>query len=281
MTAQNLHHDPVALFALVVSLALGLVIGSFLNVVIWRVPRGESIVAPPSACPKCSSHIRWFDNIPVLSWLLLKARCRNCGNSISWRYPLVELLTGIVFVALCWNLLGRSFEYVELLELLPLFYLGSIGVALALIDLDTHKLPNKIVLPSYAVVFLLLTLVLFAEFSVGQQSFAWDALLQVVLGCIALYAFYFVLCVVGGMGFGDVKLAGVLGMHLGYLGWEYLVIGGFLPFVLGGAFSVLLIVLKKAGRKSGIPFGPWMILGWFVAIFVSQPIADWYISTMF
>lgn len=268
--------DPfVATWIISFATILGLLIGSFLNVVIWRVPRGESIVSPPSACPKCGSGIKWFDNVPVISWLVLKAKCRNCKNPISWRYPLVELLTGVVFLLLSLKVVSEASSYGELLALLPLLYLGAIGVALAMIDLDTHKLPNKIVLPSYPIV---LALVLA---TVAGAGWDWGVALRVLLGGVVLYAFYFVLCVVGGMGFGDVKLAGLLGMSLGFYGWEYVIIGGFLPFVLGGLFSAILLLAKRAGRKSGIPFGPWMIVGWFVTLFVAEPIASWYLALMF
>lgn len=264
--------DP-ALIKLILSLAtiLGLLVGSFLNVVIWRVPRGQSVVAPPSACPSCSSVIRWFDNVPVASWLFLRGKCRNCKTGISARYPLVEALTALVFLLTTWRIVGSG--NFNIFELCAFLYLAALGVALAFIDLDTHKLPNKIVLPAYIVVPILL---------VGANvltGWDWALAIRTLLGCVVLYAFYFVLCVVGGMGFGDVKLAGVLGLSLGWLGWEYVVVGGFLPFIVGGVFSVALLLLKRATRKSGIPFGPWMILGWFIALFAAGPISDWYLGS--
>jgi len=256
----------------VIAALLGLVIGSFLNVVIWRVPRGESIVSPPSACPQCTNEIAWYDNIPVLSWLILRAKCRNCKLPIPVRYPLVEGLTGAVFTALALRFIGSIDHWGDLIALVMFLYVAAIGVALAFIDLDTHKLPNALVLPSYPVV---AVLALLATWGSGWD---WWPLARLAIGAAALYAFYFILCIIGGMGFGDVKLAGVLGAALAWLGWQYLVIGAFLPFLIGGLFSIVLLATKKAGRKSGIPFGPWMILGWFVAVFVAQPVADWYTS---
>ncbi|WP_029069725.1 prepilin peptidase [Jonesia quinghaiensis] len=262
---------------LIVGLAavLGLVIGSFLNVVIWRVPRGQSVAHPPSACPSCGARIQWYDNIPVVSWLILTGRCRHCQSRISPRYALVEALTSVLFALVALRFL-RDVEVVgDIGILLPVLFLTATGVALAFIDLDTHKLPNKIVLPAYPAVAVLVAL---ATWSSGWE---WSSVIRAVLGGVILYVLYFILCVIGGMGFGDVKLAGVLGMSLGWLGWSYLIIGGFLPFVLGGLYAVILLVLRRAGRKSGIPFGPWMILGWYLSLFVAEPLSQWYLSFIF
>lgn len=247
---------------------LGLLVGSFLNVVIWRVPRGESVVRPPSHCPGCERPISPRDNVPVLSWVLLRGRCRACGNRISVRYPGVELATAAIFGVLAWRF-GLDWA-------LPAYlYLGAIGVALALIDIDVHRLPNAIVLPSYGVVAVLL---LAPAAVVG----GWDGLLRAALGGLALFAFYFLLAFVypAGMGFGDVKLAGVLGVYLGWLGWGVLLVGGFLGFLLGGVVGGALMVVRKAGRKSKIPFGPFMLAGALIAIVAGQRIFDSYLNLM-
>ena len=248
----------------VLCLLLGLAIGSFLNVVIWRVPRGESIVRPPSACPRCHEPIRPRDNVPVLSWLLLRGRCRHCGEPISARYPLVELLTAVVFA-----LMALRFGYSAALP--AYLYLGAIGVALAFIDLDTKRLPDKLTLPSYAV-----ALVLLAVPAVVEG--AWGSWLRALLGGLALGAFYFILWFVypSGMGFGDVKFAGVLGIYLGWLSWATVAVGAFLGFLLGGVVGVLLLVTRRATRKTGIPFGPFMIVGALLAVLWGQPAIDWY-----
>lgn len=243
---------------------LGLIIGSFLNVVIWRVPRGESVVRPPSHCPRCDTPIRPRDNVPVLSWLLLRGRCRHCGEPISGRYPAVELLTGALFAALAARL-GYD-------EALPAFlYLAAVGIALALIDLDTQKLPNVLVLPSYAVGLVLLG---GAALVAGEPGLA----LRALGGMAAMYAFYFlvVFAYPAGMGFGDVKLAGVLGLFLGYLGWPEVGIGTFLAFVLGGTFGIVGLATKKVSRKTKVPYGPFMIAGAFVSIFAGGAIWDAY-----
>jgi leader peptidase (prepilin peptidase)/N-methyltransferase len=250
---------------------VGLLTGSFLNVVIWRVPRGESVVRPPSACPVCHRAIRPYDNIPVLSWIALRGRCRDCGSSISVRYPLVELGTGVAFAATAW-LVGAAWVLPALL------YLVSIGVALALIDIDTHRLPDAIVLPAYVVAPVLLTL---ASANPGGDG-DWGALVRALVGGGALWLFYFVLMLIypAGMGFGDVKLAGILGLYLGWFGWAALLVGGFAAFLLGGLYAIGLVSLGRAQRKSGLPFGPWMLLGTAVGIVAGSSLAGWYLGIL-
>ena len=245
--------------------------GSFLNVVNWRVPRRESGGAPPRACPACGHPIRPRDNVPVLSWLLLRGRCRDCGAPISVRYPLVEAANAVLWVLVVLRL-GAGWGVPAYL------YLASVGLALALIDIDVHRLPDAIVLPSYPVVAALL--VLAGWNPVGEA--AWDALLRAGLGGLALFAFYLLLVVVypAGMGWGDVKLAGVLGMGLGWLGWGALVVGAFAAFLLGGLFAVTLLLAGRAGRKTRVPFGPWMIAGAAVGFAVGNLAWDAYLGVL-
>ena len=248
----------------VLAAVLGLVIGSFLNVVVWRVPRGESVVHPPSACPSCGRPIRPRDNVPVLGWLLLRGRCRDCREPISARYPLVEAGTGVLF-ALVAVRFGASAE-------LPAYlYLAAVGIALALIDLDVKRLPDVLTLPSYGVGFVLLAV---ASLSEPHQ------LLRAVLGAAAMFALYFALCFAypAGMGFGDVKLSGVLGLYTAWLGWDVWATGLMLGFLLGGVFGIGVVLTKRGGRKTAVPFGPFMIIGAFLAIFFGHALASGYLD---
>lgn len=278
------------LVAAVATGAFGLLVGSFLNVVVYRVPNGMSVVSPPSACPGCGSGIKAYDNVPVLSWLALGGRCRSCREPISARYPLVEAGVGVFFavVAIWWWVVstistGSITEngwtgvvgglVANLLVLVAFLWLAGISVSLALIDIDTHKLPNAIVLPSYLVGGILLA-------TTGILTGDFDALIRSAVGMAAMWVAYFLLAMLypGGMGFGDVKLAGVLGLYLGFVGWGALLVGAFAAFFLGGIFSLVLLALKRVGRKSGIPFGPWMLIGAWVGIFAGNALFASYLS---
>jgi leader peptidase (prepilin peptidase) / N-methyltransferase len=259
---------------------LGLAIGSFLNVVIYRVPNGMSVVRPASACPGCHSEISARDNVPVLSWLLLGGRCRTCRMRISTRYPAIELVTGVAFAAVALVTVPALFAAESAaqavsgaLVVAELLYFAAISVALTMIDIDVHRLPNAIVYPAYLVGASLLG----AAAIVGGET---QRILPAVIGMAASVLFYGIMAFVypGGMGLGDVKLAGVIGMLLGYFGWAQLAVGSIAAFVLGAVFGVALIVIRRAGRKSGIPFGPWMIAGAWIGIVAGAPLAHLYLS---
>lgn len=264
--------------------SLGLLIGSFLNVVAHRLPLKLSIVSPPSACPQCSARIRGYDNIPVVSWLLLRGKCRDCRTPISARYPLVEASTAVLFgLVVVWFSATRvpsgstrpSEVIATTLALVAFLYFGSVSVVLTLIDIDTQTLPNRIVLPSLIVG----TVLLGAAAVVGSDS---SALLRAVIGSASLFLFYFILAVAypRGMGFGDVKLAAVVGLYLGFLGWGELVVGAFGAFFVGGLFGLLLMVFRRATRKSSIPFGPWMLVGAWIGAIFGNSIARSYLSAV-
>lgn len=250
-------------FLLGVTALLGLAVGSFLNVVIYRVPRDESLVRPGSHCPHCGNPVRDRHNVPVLGWLLLRGRCFDCAAPISIRYPLVEAGTAVLFVAVAAKF-GWSWE-------LPAYlYLAAVAIALAAIDIDLMRLPDKIVLPSYAVAPLLLLPAVLAEHS-------WHAAVRGLAAAALLYAGYWILAVLPkGMGGGDVKLAPLLGFYLGWLGWSSVAIGALAGFLLGAVAGVALMAARAATRKSRIPFGPYMLAGAFLAVFAAAPIASWY-----
>ena len=245
---------------------LGLAVGSFLNVVVWRVPRGESVVSPPSACPDCATPIRNRDNVPVAGWVLLKGRCRDCAHPISARYPVVEALTAVLFVVLALRF--------GLDPVLPAYlYLAAVGLALALIDLDTKRLPDRLTLPSYVVAPVLIGL----GALLGSDS---GDLFRALIGGAAMYAFYFALAFAypAGMGFGDVKLAGVLGLYTAWLGWGAWAVGLFGGFLFGGVWGIALLASGRGGRKSKVPFGPFMLAGTLLAVLVGEPLAGAYLD---
>jgi leader peptidase (prepilin peptidase)/N-methyltransferase len=256
----------VLVLLVVLACVLGLAVGSFLNVVIYRVPRGESLVRPSSHCPSCNQPIAPYDNIPVVSWLLLRGRCRRCGERISVRYPAVELLTAVLFGAMAARLANEQAWAIP-----AYLFFAAIGVALAAIDLDVKRLPDVLTLPSYPVMGGLLLVPAIAYGS-------WSTYLHACLYGLALYAFYLVLRIIypPGMGYGDVKFSGVVGLALGWFGWRVLIVGGFLGFLLGGLIGAALMVAGRAGRKSRVPFGPFMIAGAFIGVLWGTEIADWY-----
>jgi len=246
---------------------LGLAVGSFLNVVIHRVPRDESLVAPGSHCPHCGCAVRNLHNVPVLGWLMLRGRCADCTAPISARYPLVEAATAALFVAVAAKF-GLSWE-------LPAYlYLAAVAIALAAIDLDVMRLPDAIVLPSYLVAAVLLV-------PVAVLHDDWAAIIRGLVAAATLWMFYKLLALIPrGMGGGDVKLAPLLGLYLGWLGWSAVAVGAFAAFLIGGIVGAALLVFRRAARKSRIPFGPYMLAGAFLAVFASAPIASWYVDLL-
>lgn len=252
---------------------LGLVIGSFLNVVVARVPAGVSLLRE-SRCPRCDTAIRPWQNVPLLSWLLLRGRCRGCGERISARYPLVELATAALFAVVAWWVLGSP--PASIIAGVVLFaayaWFAAVSIVLTLIDLDTRRLPDAVVLPSLGVLAVLLVLAAILDADLAP-------LIGGAVGAAALFAFYLLLSIVrpGGMGGGDVKLAAMIGLMLGWLGWGSLVVGAFAAFLLGGVAGVALIVAGRATRRTSIPFGPWMLAGAWIGILAGEPLSSWYL----
>lgn len=246
--------------ALVLAALLGLAIGSFLNVVAWRLPRGESLWSPPSHCPSCDAPVRPRDNVPVLSWLLLRGRCRDCDARISPRYPVVEAGTAALYVAVVAAKWGDAADVALAVALVTLL------VPVTLIDLEHRIIPNKLTLP-FSVLAIALGLAL-DPVRVPEQ----------LLSGVAGGGFFFlaVLAYPRGMGMGDVKLAAVMGLYLGRAVAPAIFIG----LIAGVVAGVVVIARKGAreGRKTAVPFGPFLALGAVVGIFAGDALVDAYLD---
>jgi leader peptidase (prepilin peptidase)/N-methyltransferase len=244
-------------FAAVV-LAPGLAVGSFLNVVAARIPLRRSIVSPGSACLSCNESLSWYDNIPLVSYAVLRGRCRHCGVSISWRYPAVEAATAVLVVC-CALKFGFSWEF------LVAAALCAVLVAVSATDLERRIIPNRIVLPA--------TIVLLAAQTVLHPSVEW------IVAGLAAASFFLIaaLAYPGGMGMGDVKLALLLGVVLGRTVSVALLVG-----MLSALVPSFILIAKhgKAGRKMTIPFGPFLAIGGLVTLFAGKSILDWYMGAL-
>jgi leader peptidase (prepilin peptidase)/N-methyltransferase len=232
----------------------GLVVGSFLNVVIYRVPRNESVLSPRSACPSCRMQLAALDNVPLLSWVALRGHCRTCHTPISIRYPLVEATTAALFAGVAARL-GFSWA-------LPAF-LALVGglTALACIDLERHLLPRKVLYPT---ALLVVTLLVIAAACTGQ----WHNLLVGGISAVAWFAVFFALNALSPrlLGFGDVRLAPLLGLALGWLSLGYVLLGFFAANLIGSVVGLTLIALKRMGRQEQLPYGVFLALGALVSI---------------
>jgi leader peptidase (prepilin peptidase) / N-methyltransferase len=250
----------MTLVAVLLAGCLGAAIGSFLNVVVWRLPRGESVVAPRSSCPQCATPIRARDNVPVLSWALLRGRCRDCKAAISPRYPVIEALTALLCVAVV-VVLGPGTQAWLALALVLLL------VPVTFIDLDHRIIPN-VLMAIGAVSALTLVAVL--------QP---DALVEHLLAAAGAGGFLLVAAIAypAGMGMGDVKLAAVLGLFLG----TAVAPAMFVAMLAGSVVGALIIARKgtKEGRKTAIPFGPYLAFGALVAALYGDAMVDWYLRT--
>lgn len=239
----------------------GAVIGSFLNVVAYRLPRNQSLVSPGSQCPSCATPIRPYDNVPVLGWLLLRGRCRSCGETISPRYPAVEAVSAALAVGV---VLEKRTAHEIVLDLL----LVAILVPVALIDLDTRRIPNKITAPAAM-----------AAIALGALLHPSGLPEQLIAGAAAAgFLLLFVLAYPRGMGMGDVKLAGVLGLFLG----RSVAVALFAAVMIGTIVGIALMarVGVQQGRKTAVPFGPFLALGAVVALFAGHPIIHWYLHSV-
>ncbi len=245
---------------LLVALLMGLSIGSFLNVVIYRLPLGQSLVSPGSRCPKCGYQLRWYDNVPVVSWALLAGKCRRCRAPISAQYPIVEIVTGLLFVLVAWlTPVGPV--------LISRLILVAILVALFGIDLEHQILPNVITLPGIAVGLM---------FSVIAPPGWPDALIGAALGAGVLYgiaAAYYAVRREEGLGMGDVKMLAMIGA---FLGWKAVLVTLVLSSFSGAALGLALIAAQRGGMKLALPFGTFLAVGAIAAMLVGDPLIAWY-----
>jgi leader peptidase (prepilin peptidase)/N-methyltransferase len=239
---------------------LGAIVGSFLNVVAYRLPRGESLAHPPSACPSCGTPIKPYDNVPVLGWLWLRGKCRACGAPISPKYPIVEALTGLLCAACVLRFGADRDVWLPLVLVLLL-------VPITLIDLEHHIIPNVLsAIGTVAAIALVL-------------AFQTDELTEHIVAALAAGGFFLLAAIVypAGMGMGDVKLAGVMGLFLG----RAVAPAIFAALIAGTVVGAIVIARlgAKEGRKKGIPFGPWLAFGSLVGLFAGDDIVDWYLDS--
>ena len=244
----------------------GVSVGSFLNCVIYRLSANQDFLRGRSLCPNCRHKLGFFDLIPILSFIILKGKCRYCHKKISFQYPLVEIMTGVLFVLIFWHL-DFGFDLVFGIWILDLLYLLIVSCLLMIIfvyDLKHYIIPDKVIYPAIAAV-------LIFNFQKGNfYSF--------LLSALGASGFFFLLWLVSRgkwMGFGDVKLAFLIGL---FLGWPSILVGMFSAFLIGAIIGLGLIALTKKTLKSQVPFGPFLATGTFIALFWGEEIIRWYIN---
>lgn len=249
-------------FPLVVAGLFGLITGSFLNVVIYRLPRGKSVVWPASACGGCGRELRWFENIPIVSWVVLGAKCARCKAPISVQYPLVEATTAVLFVLVTWLTPAGP-----LLAARLIFVCGL--VVLFGIDLEHQILPNSITLPGVVAGLI---------FSLAGPPGLRDSVIGVLLGGGVLYAIaagYYLWRREEGLGMGDVKMLAMIGA---FLGWQAVLLTLVLASLSGAVIGVAMMALQRGTMKYALPFGTFLALGALVAMLAGEPIVDWYLG---
>ncbi len=251
----------------------GLIIGSFLNCVIYRISKEESFLKGSSYCPKCRHKLNFLDLFPVISFVFLSGRCRYCKELISWQYPLVELMTGFLFSFVYFEFgpVVNLFSFVSL-EILFWCTVWSFFIIMFVFDWKHYIIPDEVVYPAIILSVAWITY----SFLVGMAD--RTQIFEAVLSAFGASLFFFLIWFFSkgrAMGFGDVKLAFLMGL---LLGWGKIVLGLFLGFLFGAIIGLILIILKKKGMKSEIPFGPFLILGTFISLFFGQSIINWYMS---
>lgn len=244
----------------------GLLAGSFLNVCIWRMPRGQSIISPSSRCPSCGTPIRAWENVPVLSYVLLRGRCRYCKARISARYPFVEALNGLLYVLVLYRF-GVGLH-------LP-FYLAFVSslIVITFIDLDFQIIPDRITLVWIPVGLLAGSLLLPDPF-MRAGALGWQASLS---GAASGFGLFYAVALLsrGGMGGGDIKMMSMVGA---LMGWKAVLLTTFMGSLLGSVLGIFLMAFRGKGRKTKIPFGPFLAVGALLTLFLGQEIMEWYLG---
>lgn len=236
---------------------LGTIFGSFYNVIIYRLPKKISFVSGTSFCPSCNTRIMPIDLIPVVSYLFLGGKCRHCKASISMRYPLIEVLTGIIFTL---SYLRFDFSFQTLLAMI----LGSLCIIIAMIDIDTMEILDRFHVFIFALA--IIHIIFFSELP----------LLDHIIGFFIISVFFYIIAIItNGMGGGDIKLVAVSGLLLGY---QSMLVGFFIAAITGGLIAIALLLLKAQDRKSLIAFGPFLCIGIFIAYLYGQQLFSWYIN---
>ncbi len=259
-------------------LILGLIVGSFLNVVIFRLENGEKIVNDRSKCLHCKHILAWYDLIPVLSFIFLKGRCRYCWERISWQYPVVELGTGTLFL-LIFNFSAQGGPALgwQFLPLLFWFYIISSLIVIFVYDLKHYIIPDKVIYPAIVVIFIYKLFEIFNFSAQGGPALGWQ-FSNFLFSAILAGGFFYTIVVITkgkGMGGGDVKLGFLMGL---ILGWPLVLIALFLSFIIGSVIGIFLILVGNKKMKSMIPFGPFLVLGTFIALFWGEGIVEWYLN---
>lgn len=252
---------------------LGLIIGSFLNVVIFRLENEEKMVNDRSKCLHCKHFLIWSDLIPVLSFIFLKRKCRYCGENISWQYPLVELGTGILFIMA----FGIWYWVSNIFYLLFLFYIISVLIVIFVYDLKHYIIPDKVIYPAIVVAFVykIFEILKFNHLDlIGNLITIFNPFIAAILAGAFFYAII-IITKGKGMGGGDMKLGFLMGL---ILGWPLVLLSLFLSFIIGSVVGIFLIFLGNKKMKSVIPFGPFLVLGTFIALFWGERIVGWYLS---
>lgn len=250
---MNIYYNNVMIFI------FGTIIGSFLNVCIYRIPKEESIIYPSSYCTNCNKKIKVYDLIPIISYIILKGKCRYCHKNISLRYPIIEIITGLAYLFI-YVKFGINIDFIKYMIFI------SIMIVVGIIDLDTTNVYFKVT--GTGIIFGIIFLGIYSFMGISVKTYIYGSIF------ITLFLFLIILITKGGMGYGDMEMSLICGL---FLGLRYTVLTLFLAFVIGACVGVTLILMKKRSRKDYIPFGPFIFIASIIVVFFGKNILDWYL----